>query len=136
MFLAQVIVCHELEKCWVTLSHDIVTSLIVRLQSSSSVCTHFRDTAKKLSRKFMDRPLSAADTAIYWVEYIIRHGANALRSPAMDLTWWQVELLDVGAFILIAIIAALYVIMTVIQFMFNLTFSNSNSNDLRKKKIS
>ena len=96
----------------------------------------YRDTAKKLSRKFMDRPLSAADTAIYWVEYIIRHGANALRSPAMDLTWWQVELLDVGAFILIAIIAALYIIMTVIQFMFNLTFSNSNSNDLRKKKIS
>lgn len=90
---------------------------------------------KKLSRKFMDRPLSAADTAIYWVEYIIKHGANALRSPAMDLTWWQVELLDVVAFILIATIAALYIIMTAIQFVFNLT-GISNSNELRKKKIS
>lgn len=128
--------CHEIRKCYVALSHDIVTRLITRLQSSSSVCTHFRDTARKLSRKFVDRPLSAADTAIYWVEYIIRHGANALRSPAMDLTWWQVELLDVVAFILIAIIAALYIIMTVIQFVFNLTFSNSDSNELRKKKIS
>ena len=95
----------------------------------------YRDTAKKLSRKFMDRPLSAADTAIYWVEYIIRHGANALRSPAMDLAWWQVELVDVVTFILIATIAALYIIMTAIQFLFNLIRS-SDSNQLRKKKIS
>lgn len=93
----------------------------------------YRDTVRKVSERFLDRPLTAADTAVYWVEYIIRHGANALRSPAMDLTWWQVELLDVGAFLLIVALGVLYILATVVQFMFYLT--NSSQGVSRKKKV-
>lgn len=46
--------------------------------------------------------MSILDTANFWVEYVIRNGPNALRSPAIDLHWWQVELLDVYAFILLS----------------------------------
>ena len=93
-----------------------------------------RDTAQKLSQKFRDRPLSAEDTAVYWTEYIVRHGANALRSPAMNLTWWQIELLDVYAVFLFATLAVLYLIATAIPFMYNLATSPDSGS--RKKKVS
>lgn len=45
---------------------------------------------------FHDRPMSALDTAVYWVEYVIKHGgAQHLRSPAVELSWYQYRLLDV-----------------------------------------
>ncbi|KAK9306716.1 hypothetical protein QLX08_002634 [Tetragonisca angustula] len=94
----------------------------------------YRDTAQKLSQKFRDRPLSAEDTAVYWTEYIVRHGANALRSPAMNLTWWQIELLDVYAVFLFAMLAVLYLIATAIPFMYNLATSPDSGS--RKKKVS
>lgn len=38
------------------------------------------------------------DTGVYWIEYVIRHkGAAHLRSPALDLPFYQYLLLDVIA---------------------------------------
>lgn len=52
-----------------------------------------------MSSIFHDRPMSAIDTAVYWVEYVIRHkGAHHLHSPAVDLKWYQYYLLDIVAF--------------------------------------
>lgn len=94
----------------------------------------YRDEMRKLSQKFQDRPLSPADTAVYWVEYIIRHGADALRSPAMDLTWWQRELVDVWVIIGIAALGVVYLLATAIQFLFYL--ANSDHKVSRAKKVS
>ncbi|CAD1470739.1 unnamed protein product, partial [Heterotrigona itama] len=92
----------------------------------------YRHTAQKLSQKFRDRPLSAEDTAVYWIEYIVRHGADALRSPAMNLTWWQIEMLDVYAFLLIAALAILYSIAIAVSFVYNLA-TNAESGSRKKK---
>jgi len=55
-----------------------------------------------MSSIFHDRPMSALNTAVYWVEYVIRNkGAHHLRSAAVDLTWYQYYLLDVIAFLII-----------------------------------
>jgi hypothetical protein len=52
--------------------------------------------AKSRSDFFHDRLVSPLDTAIYWVEYVIRHrGAPHLRVAALDLSWYQYFLLDV-----------------------------------------
>ncbi|KAK0092119.1 hypothetical protein PV326_002159 [Microctonus aethiopoides] len=56
----------------------------------------YRKNIKILSALFNDRPMTAMDTAIYWVEYAARHG-NILKSPATHLTWWQYYLIDVYA---------------------------------------
>lgn len=54
-----------------------------------------------MSTIFHDRPMSSIDTAIYWVEYVIRHkGAHHLRSPAVELSWYQYYLLDVISFLM------------------------------------
>jgi glucuronosyltransferase len=46
--------------------------------------------------------MSPQNTAIFWTEYVIRHGgAPHMRSAALDLAWYQYLLLDVIAFILV-----------------------------------
>lgn len=53
-----------------------------------------------LSRLFKDRPQHPMDTAIYWLEYVIKYkGAEHLRSAAQDLSWYQYLLLDVLSFL-------------------------------------
>jgi glucuronosyltransferase len=66
----------------------------------------YRENAKRLSRIYVDRPISAMDTAIFWTEYVIRHkGAPHLRPAILDLAWYQYLLLDVLAVILLFVIA-------------------------------
>ena len=68
----------------------------------------YRQNAQKLSRQFRDRPQAPLETAIFWTEYVIRHGgAPHLRSAALDLTWYQYLLLDVIAVILLSIATVL-----------------------------
>lgn len=73
-----------------------------------------RNAAVRESRIFRDRPMSAMETAIFWVEYIIRNGPSSLKSPAIDLHWWQVELLDVYAFLIISFIIISYIFLFLI----------------------
>jgi glucuronosyltransferase len=58
--------------------------------------------------------MSPLDTAIFWTEYVIRHGgAPHMRSAALDLSWYQYLLIDVIAFVLVigvGILITLYII--------------------------
>ncbi|XP_062549713.1 UDP-glycosyltransferase UGT5-like [Armigeres subalbatus] len=57
----------------------------------------FANKARQISNWFHDKPMTAAEAAVFWTEYVIRHrGAVQLRSPATDLMPWQYYLLDVG----------------------------------------
>lgn len=80
-----------------------------------------------MSNIFHDRPISTLDKAVYWVEYVIRHkGAHHLRSPAVDLPWYQYYLLDVIAFIvsILFVFAFMFYFITkrILRFVFNLLF--------------
>lgn len=56
---------------------------------------YYKTQVSKVSTIFKDRPLSAMDTAMYWVDYIIKHkGAVHNRSGGLDLKWYQFYLLD------------------------------------------
>ena len=68
----------------------------------------YRRNAQKLSRLFRDRPQTPLETAVFWTEYVIRHGgAPHMRSAALDLTWYQYLLLDVIAVIVLSIATVL-----------------------------
>lgn len=74
---------------------------------------------QKQSEIFRDRPMSPLDTAIYWCEYILRHGvAPHLRSPGADMPVYQYLVLDVIAFTVIAVILVLWLC----QYLANKTF--------------
>ncbi|KAK5642859.1 hypothetical protein RI129_009026 [Pyrocoelia pectoralis] len=51
---------------------------------------------KQRSKIMHDQPMRPLDTAIYWIEYVIRYqGADHLKSTARHLQWYQYLLLDV-----------------------------------------
>lgn len=62
--------------------------------------------------------MTGVSKAIWWIEYIIRHkGAKHLRSPAVDMPWYQYHMLDVIGFILI--VAVLFTL-TMVTFIIKL----------------
>ena len=59
--------------------------------------------AKKFSKLLQDRPLSAKDTAVYWLEYVMRHhGAPHLQYPSIHQNVLQRNSIDVIAFLILA----------------------------------
>jgi glucuronosyltransferase len=60
--------------------------------------------------------MSPLNTAIFWTEYVLRHGGTPhMRSAALDLAWYQYLLIDVTALILVmgtGILITLYIIVT------------------------
>nr|CAD7198554.1 unnamed protein product [Timema douglasi] len=72
--------------------------------------------AKKTSFQFRDRPQTALETAVYWVEYVIRHrGAPHLRSAGADLPTYQYLLLDVISVLVLGVVSFLYLTYIVIR---------------------
>nr|UEN71103.1 UDP-glucosyltransferase 334AA4 [Meteorus pulchricornis] len=104
--------------------HDITAE---KLDAALNEVLHnpiYRKMAKEVSHKFLDRPLSAMDEACYWIEYVIRNGNLALRSPALDFSWWQISLLDVYLTLIIASVIAISVIILLFQRIINIIFGN------------
>lgn len=89
---------------------------------------------RRISQIFRDRPLSALDTAIFWVEYVVRNGKNSLRSPALDLTWWQINLLDVYAVILLCLFGTVAAVAAVGKYLFKLLVQGLGSDEKLAKK--
>lgn len=70
------------------------------------------------------------DSAVYWVEYVIRHkGASHLRVGALDLAWYQYFLLDVISFIFLVIILSIFISYNIIKFIL------SKVNVFKTKKL-
>ncbi|XP_022189984.2 UDP-glycosyltransferase UGT5 isoform X1 [Nilaparvata lugens] len=61
----------------------------------------YKSNAEKLSRVFNDREMPPLETAVYWIEYVLRHkGAHHLRSGAQNLSWIELYCLDILAFLI------------------------------------
>ncbi|GAB0092737.1 UDP-glucuronosyltransferase [Sergentomyia squamirostris] len=57
---------------------------------------HYRNAAKKRQRLLRDQRNPPLETAIYWIEYVLRHkGAPHLQTPGRYLSWIQYYMLDV-----------------------------------------
>lgn len=68
----------------------------------------YRENVQGFSRLYRDRPLSARETAAYWVEYVLRHhGARHMQSPLVHMNFIEATNLDVYCFLCL-IIYALY----------------------------
>ncbi|XP_055537419.1 UDP-glycosyltransferase UGT5-like [Wyeomyia smithii] len=65
------------------------------------------EKAQMIANRFHDKPMSPAQTTVFWVEYVIRHrGAPQLGSAAVQLSFVEYNLLDVyGLMVLTAAIA-------------------------------
>ncbi|XP_039896807.1 UDP-glucuronosyltransferase 2C1-like [Simochromis diagramma] len=58
----------------------------------------FHINMQHLSQLHRDKPMTPMDTAIFWIEYVIRNkGAPHLQSAGFHLPWYSYFCLDVGA---------------------------------------
>lgn len=94
----------------------------------------YSETVKKLSRVFHDRPLNPMQTAVYWIEYVIRHeGAPHLRVAGVGLPSYKYYMIDVAAVVLSGILIGLFIIGFTIKFVLS-KFSRSQLKN--KSKVS
>lgn len=74
----------------------------------------YTKNAKIASDRFKDRPMTPAESVVYWTEYVVRHkGAPHLRSHAFNLSWYQYFLLDV-IFVVLILLCMIFVIACII----------------------
>jgi glucuronosyltransferase len=79
-------------------------------------CHSYRENAQRVSRIYRDQPLTPLEQAVFWTEYVIRHkGAPHMRSAALDLTWYQYFLLDVIAFLALAVGSIVFVTFLILR---------------------
>ncbi|KAM9335497.1 UDP glucuronosyltransferase 5 family, polypeptide G1 [Symphorus nematophorus] len=61
----------------------------------------YRNNIQRLSQLHHDQPMSPMDTAVFWIEYVIRNkGAAHLQSAGFSLPWYSYYCLDVAVFIM------------------------------------
>jgi len=84
---------------------------------------YFSENMQRLSKLFLDRPISPLNASIYWVEYIAKYG-NMLQSPALQLNWWQRNLLDIYAFIFVVIVTVLCIVLFILRKLGRLLFGS------------
>ncbi|XP_001600831.2 UDP-glucuronosyltransferase 2C1-like [Nasonia vitripennis] len=106
----------------------------------SSLQTLLRNPAYKkkalhLSKLFREQPISPMNNAIYWIEYVIRNGADSIRSSALQFSWWQLALLDVYCFILSVIVLTLTAIVLCIKFIIRKFSRTPHYKRPQKRKI-
>lgn len=54
--------------------------------------------------------MNATEAVNFWVEYVVRNGADSLKSPAVNLYWWQHDLFDVYGFLFLCGSVIIYLI--------------------------
>ncbi|XP_047997899.1 UDP-glycosyltransferase UGT5-like isoform X1 [Leguminivora glycinivorella] len=90
----------------------------------------FRRKVKRISEAWHDRPMSAMDSAIYWIEYAVRNKDFNFRSPAADLPLYKYFNLDVLAIFTFIFYALIYVV----KRLFSLRKTQSNKLIKKSKK--
>lgn len=75
------------------------------------------------------------DTAVYWIEYVIRNGPNVMRSSSLNLTWWQLALLDVYAFILLVFLLSNIALFYVFRICLNILRGITSSDIPLERKL-
>ncbi|XP_041470372.1 UDP-glucuronosyltransferase 2C1-like [Lytechinus variegatus] len=96
------------------LSLDIVTITSEKIVDALNAVIHdkkYKETVTNLSAIFHDRPMTPLETAVHWIEHVLKHGGGYMRSPIHDLTWYQYYLLDVVAVFLLVFITSIVFVM-------------------------
>lgn len=65
----------------------------------------YKSNMQRLSSIHRDQPVTPLDTAVYWVEFVMRHGgAKHLRLASHELNWFQYHSIDVIAALLVVLL--------------------------------
>ncbi|CAG7719644.1 unnamed protein product, partial [Allacma fusca] len=119
---------------FVSLTEEILLNAINEAVNNPS----YRETAKKLSKIFLDQETKPLDRAVFWVEYVLRHkGAPHLRSAARDLHYIQYFSIDTLAALFVILASCITVNVLIVRAIYRKCFgskSTKTANSLKKKQ--
>ncbi|XP_076275155.1 UDP-glycosyltransferase UGT5-like [Rhynchophorus ferrugineus] len=76
----------------------------------------YRENVQRRSKLFHDRPMKPKDTAVYWMEYVVRNnGARHLRVGGINIPWYQYYLLDVMLVLTVMVSIVLYAVIFILR---------------------
>ncbi|XP_030624659.1 UDP-glucuronosyltransferase 2C1 isoform X2 [Chanos chanos] len=79
----------------------------------------YRENMQRLSRLHRDKPVHPMDSALYWIEFVMRHkGAAHLRTESYKMPWYSYHSLDVMAFLLAIVSILGAIVVATVRFMF------------------
>nr|ANI21999.1 UDP-glycosyltransferase 39B4 [Spodoptera exigua] len=111
--------------------HDINEETLSEVLHEVLTNDSYRINAKELSARFKDRPMDALETAMFWIEYVIRNkGAHYMKNPALELSWFAYTMIDVYAFVLSLVLVSVFVLLKIVKFILSLM----ESKPMKKQK--
>ncbi|XP_064629304.1 UDP-glucuronosyltransferase 1A8-like [Lineus longissimus] len=88
------------------LSKDKLLHLIKQVISDRK----YSDNIKKASAIFRDQPMEPRETAAYWIDHVIKYGADHLLSKTNEMSWIQILMWDVMFVVcIVALVACSFV---------------------------
>lgn len=97
------------------LSYETLSTAVNKILVNST----YTDKVKYLSNIYRDRPMTNLDTAIFWIEYVIRHhGAKHIQSNSIYLNFWQFYSLDVIGFLSLILILVIYINVRILKIIY------------------
>lgn len=80
------------------LSEDMVASSVIEVAEGSRIL-EATEIANALFENRLNSPLK---TATYWIEYVIKGQTKNMKSPAVELPWYEYYMLDTAAIMSLA----------------------------------
>lgn len=78
----------------------------------------YRNNMKRLSSLHRDRPMHPLDTALFWIEFVMRHkGAAHLRTESYKMPWFSYYSMDVICFLTGVVLLLTLVFVKTVQFL-------------------
>lgn len=78
----------------------------------------YRNNMKRLSALHRDKPMHPRDTAVYWIEFVMRHkGASHLRTESYKMPWYAYYSVDVISFLLAVFLMLTTIVVGLIRFL-------------------
>ena len=91
-------------------SENTLVELILEVMRNET----YRLNIQRASKIFRDRPMSAPDKAVFWINHVIKYGSKHLRSYGQDMPLYQFWMIDILLFVSCVAIFAIFSIIAVI----------------------
>ena len=67
------------------------------------------------------RPMTAKQTAAFWIEHVLQFGGEHLKPSSIHLTWWQLYCLDTLGVLFLAVMLISWIMFIVLKFILRTT---------------
>lgn len=89
--------------------------------------------AKKRSFLLRDQQIPPMDTAVFWVEHVIRHkNGDHLKNYGENLPWYQYHMLDAIAFVILLAIIMYSLVYISVKILRGMSFKDNKQTDKSK----